>query len=115
MYIFPRTSSRVTKYDSQFFMPVSWSDSTAPEEVEALKQRLTHELVPLVSSLAGGPDSAAYSNEGDVREPNFQTTFFGSNYAKLRAIKQIYDPEGLFIVGAGVASDEWDMGGMCKL
>lgn len=101
--------------NKQFFMPISWTDSTTPEEVEALKQRLTHELVPLVSSLAGGRDSASYCNEGDVREPDFQTTFFGSNYDKLSAIKEQYDSEGLFIVGAGVGSENWDIGGMCKL
>jgi hypothetical protein len=36
-----------------------------------------------------------------VFEADFQTTFFGPNYAKLSAIKMDYDPEDLFIVGAG--------------
>lgn len=71
--------------------------------------------MPLLSDLAGGPDSASYSNEGDVREPDFQTTFFGSSYSRLRLVKQRYDPDGLFIVGAGVGSEEWDVDGFCRI
>ena len=62
-----------------------------------------------------GPNAGAYSNEADLLEPNFQTTFFGPNYAKLSAIKRMYDPEDLFIVGAGVGSERWDEWGLCKV
>lgn len=65
--------------------------------------------------MTGETDSGAYSNEADVREPNFQQTFFGTNYAKLKSIKQTYDPEGLFIVGAGVGSEDWDEDGLCRV
>ncbi|TRM68276.1 hypothetical protein BD626DRAFT_481274 [Schizophyllum amplum] len=37
----------------------------------------------------------AYSNEADVNEPEFETSFWGDNYAALLSIKQKYDPEGL--------------------
>lgn len=60
-------------------------------------------------------DAGSYMSEGDVREPNFQTTFYGGNYAKLKAIKAIYDPNELFIVGAGVGSENWDEDGLCRL
>jgi hypothetical protein len=60
-----------------------------------------------------GPNAGAYSNEADVTEPNFQTTFFGPNYAKLSAIKAKYDPKDLFIVRAGVGSERWDEWGLC--
>lgn len=59
-------------------------------------------------------DSASYSNEADVREPNFQVTFFGVNYARLKQIKSVYDPQSLFIVPAGVGSEDWDVFGTCR-
>jgi hypothetical protein len=62
-----------------------------------------------------GPNAGAYSNEADLLEPDFQTTFFGPNYAKLSAIKRKYDPLDLFIVGAGVGSERWDEWGLCKI
>ncbi|THH06478.1 hypothetical protein EW145_g4059 [Phellinidium pouzarii] len=41
------------------------------------------------------PGAGAYQNEADVYEPNHIESFWGSNYPKLFAIKQKYDPEGL--------------------
>lgn len=48
-------------------------------------------------------------------EPNFKQAFFGSHYDKLRAIKGVYDPQDLFIVTEGVASDEWDSTLNCRV
>ena len=83
--------------------------------MEAVRQNVTNKWVPILASMTGETDSGAYSNEADVREPNFQQTFFGTNYAKLKSIKQTYDPEGLFIVGAGVGSEDWDEDGLCRV
>jgi len=41
-------------------------------------------------------------------ELNPQYTFFGSHYDKLKAIKNVYDPVGLFVVTEGVGSEDWD-------
>ncbi|KAF9532780.1 hypothetical protein CPB83DRAFT_890460 [Crepidotus variabilis] len=41
------------------------------------------------------PDSGAYTNEGDVHEPDWSKSFWGSNYARLASIKQKYDPNQL--------------------
>ncbi|KAJ7118087.1 hypothetical protein C8R44DRAFT_559976, partial [Mycena epipterygia] len=62
---------------------------------------------PILEKMSG-PNARAYSNKADVMEPNFQTTFFGPNYAKLSAIKAKYDPDDLFIVHTGVGSERWD-------
>jgi hypothetical protein len=91
-----------------------WDDSTPPDVVEAIRQDMTHNKVPVLDALAG-PDSGAYSNEADVREPHFQTTFFGPNYARLSVIKKRYDPHALFIVQAGVGSEKWDVEGLCRV
>jgi hypothetical protein len=62
-----------------------------------------------------GTNGAGYSNEADVNEPQFQTTFFGPNYAELTRIKAKYDPDDLFIVAAGVGSERWDEWGLCTV
>lgn len=75
---------------------------------------MTNVWVPLLAKLTGESDSGAYSNEADAREPNFQVTFFGKNYEKLLAVKKKYDPNGLFIVMAGVGSEGWNAEGLCR-
>lgn len=96
-------------------MLTDWDDSLPVALVEPIKQTVTNRAVPILADMTGQSDSGSYSNEADVREPNFQTTFFGPNYARLRMVKAAYDPEGLFIVGAGVGSEEWDVDGLCLL
>lgn len=92
---------------------LSWLDTTPPEEVEVIREDMTKNKVPILAALAG-PDSAAYSNEADVREPDFKTTFYGPNYPRLLQIKEQYDPDGMFIVPTGVGSEFWDTAGICK-
>ncbi|KAI8258043.1 FAD-linked oxidoreductase ZEB1 [Colletotrichum sp. SAR 10_77] len=41
------------------------------------------------------PDSGAYINEADDREPDWQKTFWGRNYDRLREIKKKYDPDSI--------------------
>ncbi|KAF8528285.1 hypothetical protein JB92DRAFT_3139728 [Gautieria morchelliformis] len=86
------------------FIAVQFFDSTTPDEVETILEDMTHSQVPILGALAG-PGGGSYSNEADVREPDFQTTFFGPNFGRLSEIKKKYDPEDLFIVGAGVGSE----------
>ena len=52
--------------------------------------------------------------QASMFEPNPQYTFFGSHYDKLKAIKNVYDPVGLFIVTEGVGSDDWDTSLNCR-
>lgn len=54
-------------------------------------------------------------NVVDAREPNFQQTFFSTNYPRLLKIKKEYDPYDLFIVSAGVGSENWDAASLCWL
>ena len=76
---------------------------------------MTKTAVPILAELTGQEASGAYSNEADANEPDFQRTFFGDNYEKLKEIKKAYDPDGLFIVSAGVGSEDWDRSGFCRL
>jgi hypothetical protein len=92
-----------------------WDDSLSAPDVLAFRRNFTATVRPVLSNLAGGPSSGSYSNEADVLEPNFQVTFYGSNYACLESIKAIYDPNDLFIVPTGVRSEYWDADGMCTV
>ncbi|EXJ63321.1 uncharacterized protein A1O5_11642 [Cladophialophora psammophila CBS 110553] len=42
------------------------------------------------------PDMGAYVNEADPTEPNWQKTFWGSNYPRLRQLKRQWDPKSVF-------------------
>ena len=53
------------------------------------------------------PGSGAYLNEADVNEPDWQWSFFGSHYGPLKAIKDLYDPRGLFTCVNCVGSEDW--------
>lgn len=55
------------------------------------------------------PDSGAYMSESDIQEPNFQQAFYGSNYARLYKLKQVYDPTSLFYAPTGVGSENWEV------
>ena len=52
--------------------------------------------------------------QASLYEKDFKKTFFGSHYNKLKAIKDTYDPQGLFIVASGVGSDQWDGSLNCR-
>ncbi|KAJ6531491.1 hypothetical protein DFH09DRAFT_933740, partial [Mycena vulgaris] len=81
-----------------------WVQNASLEGIGALRKRFKTQQLPILENLSG-PNAGAYSNEADLLETNFQTTFFGPNYAKLSAIKRKYDPRDLFIVGGGVGSE----------
>ncbi|KAF2712667.1 FAD/FMN-containing isoamyl alcohol oxidase-like protein MreA [Pleomassaria siparia CBS 279.74] len=53
------------------------------------------------------PGSGAYMNEADPDEPNPQESFYGSNYAKLKAFKAETDPWGVFYAVTAVGSEDW--------
>ncbi|KAF7356264.1 hypothetical protein MVEN_00957900 [Mycena venus] len=91
-----------------------WDDSASAAEIAALATKFQTSQRAILERLSG-PNAGSYSNEADSQEPEFQTTFYGPNYAKLSAIKSKYDPHDLFIVAAGVGSERWDKAGMCTV
>ena len=61
------------------------------------------------------PNAGSYVSESNFFEPNWQQSFWGSNYARLLAVKAQYDPDGLFFVHHGVGSEGWSADGFTKL
>jgi hypothetical protein len=64
------------------------------------------------------PDMGAYVNEAyPSTHQNWQSTYWGSNYARLSSLKKRYDPTGLFWVTPGIDADTWTAspdGRLCK-
>lgn len=61
------------------------------------------------------PQAGTYVNEADYFQANWQTAFWGENYAKLLEIKKKYDPDGVFYCHHCVGSEEWIEGGICRI
>lgn len=57
------------------------------------------------------PQAGSYFSESDYFEDDWQRAHWGSNYARLAAAKQQFDPEGLFFVHHGVGSERWSADG----
>ncbi|KAJ6584139.1 FAD-binding domain-containing protein [Mycena vulgaris] len=85
-----------------------------PRRDQLSSQAISDHAAPDCRKISGR-NAGSYSNEADIFEPEFKTTFFGPNYSKLSTIKAKYDPKDLFIVGAGVGSERWDQAGICKV
>jgi FAD/FMN-containing dehydrogenase len=61
------------------------------------------------------PNHGSYVSESSYFEADWQGAFWGSNYPRLRQIKDKYDPDGLFFVHHGVGSEDWSPDGNTRL
>jgi FAD/FMN-containing dehydrogenase len=61
------------------------------------------------------PRHGSYVSESDYFEADWQGAFWGANYARLRAVKDSVDPDGLFFVHHGVGSEDWSPDGFTRL
>ncbi|KAG0244736.1 hypothetical protein BGW41_006294 [Actinomortierella wolfii] len=87
-----------------------WSDDTPLQEQVRAQTMMTTANARLISLTPGG---GTYFNEADANEPNWQYSFFGDNYPKLREIKDKFDPHGLFVCRLCVGSEDWDQAMVC--
>jgi len=61
------------------------------------------------------PDAGSYVSESNFFEPEWQRSFWGPNYPRLRTVKTAYDPAGLFFVHHGVGSEDWSADGFTRV
>ena len=61
------------------------------------------------------PDAGSYVSESNYFNASWQQAFWGKNYARLRAVKDRYDADGLFTVHHGVGSEDWSADGFTRL
>ena len=60
------------------------------------------------------PDAGSYVSESDFFEADWARTYWGPNYPRLLAVKDTYDPDGLFLVHHGVGSERWSADGFTR-
>ncbi len=61
------------------------------------------------------PDVGSYVAESDFFDEAWRKSFWGSNYARLLAVKDSYDPDCLFFVHHGVGSERCSADGFTRL
>ncbi|TID00391.1 FAD-linked oxidoreductase patO [Colletotrichum higginsianum] len=82
-----------------------WSPTATRDELRAVNLRITQDWMGRLRAIT--PGGGGYGNEGDVMEPDFGQAFFGSNYARLYALKKKIDPWGVFYAPTAVGSEDW--------
>ena len=88
-------------------VPVGWTplDSTA----EAIQTSSLKSYTQALKSLA--PNTGAYVSEADPTEEEWQQDFWGENYPRLLAVKEKWDPQGVFWCVPCVGHELWRVSG----
>ena len=83
----------------------AWAPDASKDEVAEVNRHVTHGIMQKLKDLT--PGSGGYGNEGDLMDPDFGQSFFGSNYPRLYSLKQKIDPRGVFYAPTAVGSEDW--------
>lgn len=75
------------------------------------------EVIALLTETSDGAPGVpgSYVSESDFFERRWSDAFWGAHYARLRATKDRYDPNGLFFVHHGVGSEDWSPDGFTRI
>lgn len=92
-----------------FILAASWPATASDAVIQQASETLTNDW--MAQWRAVSPGAGSYMSEGDINEPSFQQSFYGSHYPRLYALKQQYDPTGLFYAATAVGSEDWEVTG----
>ncbi|KAG9235252.1 hypothetical protein BJ875DRAFT_529554 [Amylocarpus encephaloides] len=88
----------------------SWATNSTESQIKEISENFTNEVMKLWRDIAPVSEGGgSYLNEAVVNEPEWQESFYGSNYKRLGEIKRKWDPEGVFYATTGVGSEDWDL------
>jgi hypothetical protein len=73
---------------------------------QAAQDRLTNVVDKALRDAS--PNGAAYVNEGNLEEPNWQEAFWGSNYPRLLEVRKKWDPNGVFYAKTTPGTEDWE-------
>ena len=94
----------------------TWDFSISRAEMAAYQTVLTKDVMPKIEEAT--PDGGAYLNEANFEQPDWQRVFYGTNYPRLKDIKNTVDPLGVFYARTAVGSEAWaedKNGRLCKI
>jgi hypothetical protein len=107
-----QTSINPAVFDNVAFITVgAWVQGKYPgidgHEPDAKVSRAQYDGVMTASEFIhkATPGGGSYSNEGNYFQKDWQTEFWGDNYARLLRVKKKYDPTNMFTVHKGVGSE----------
>lgn len=93
----------------------AWNNTQPWSEAATLQNILQHEVMPVIYDAT--PNAGAYMNEANWDQNDWQNTFYGTNYHRLKEIKHYYDPDHLFYAVTAVGSEAWSQdtdGRLCR-
>ncbi|KAI5809130.1 FAD binding domain-containing protein [Peziza echinospora] len=86
---------------------LSVAENANEQQKQAARDRLTNNVdKPLRDA---SPYGAAYVNEGNLDEPNWQEAYWGSNYPRLLELRKKWDGEGVFYAKTTPGTEDWEV------
>lgn len=102
--------------ESHTMIILTWPwENNAKALMDSKVKLFADELSPLLIEVA--PESGSYSNEADMFMKQWRKEMYGPNWSRLLAIKNKYDPEGVFYSLHTPGADNWSVdesGRMCR-
>jgi len=91
--------------------PAPYPELGAPLDVAAARRNKSVVTAAAAALRRIAPQAGSYVSESNYFDARWSRDFWGPHGARLRTIKEKYDPTGLFYVHHGIGSEAWREGG----